>query len=100
MNQTEDEYGPVADLYDHVVPYSAREDVKFFVEAARTWGGPVLEIGCGTGRVLIPTARAGIDIVGLDISPRMSEICRGNLAVEPENVRSRVRLVQADMRNF
>ena len=60
----EDSYAPTAELYDHVVPYRERQDIEFFVEAARASGGPVLEIGCGTGRVLIPTARAAIHITG------------------------------------
>jgi SAM-dependent methyltransferase len=65
------EYACVADLYDHVVPYRERHDVAFFVEAAQASGGPVLEVGCGTGRLLLPTARAGIAVVGLDLSPHM-----------------------------
>jgi len=56
----------VAEFYDHVVPYRNRPDVAFFVDEAARSGGPVLELGCGTGRVLIPTARAGVDIAGLD----------------------------------
>jgi SAM-dependent methyltransferase len=95
-----DEYLSIAELYDYVVPYRDRPDVAFFVEAAKESGGPVLEVGCGTGRVLIPTARAGVEIVGLDLSPHMLEVCRGRLKVEPEEVRSRVRLVQGDMRAF
>lgn len=59
-----DEYSFVAEFYDHISPYLARQDVDFFVEMAQQSGGPVLEIGCGTGRVLIPTARAGNEIVG------------------------------------
>jgi hypothetical protein len=50
----------LAELYDYVVPYRNRPDVPFFVQAARESGGPVLEVGCGTGRVLLPTARAGV----------------------------------------
>jgi ubiquinone/menaquinone biosynthesis C-methylase UbiE len=61
----------VADLYDWVIPYRERSDVAFFVDAARNAGGPVLEIGCGTGRVLIPVARADTKVVGLDLSPHM-----------------------------
>ncbi len=95
-----EEYAFVADLYDHVVPYHERPDVAYFVEAAVESGGPVLEIGCGTGRVLIPTARAGIEIVGLDLSPHMLEVCRTQLQSEPAEVQSRVQLVQADMRDF
>jgi SAM-dependent methyltransferase len=95
-----DEYMSIAELYDHVVPYRERTDVGFFVEAAKESGGPVLEVGCGTGRVLIPTARAGIEITGLDLSPHMLEVCREKLMNEPEEVRSRVRLVEGDMRQF
>jgi len=102
MNSTggPDEYESTADFYDHVVPYHDRPDVQFFVDAARERGGPVLELGCGTGRVLIPTARAGFDIVGLDASPHMLSICRRRVDAEPESVRSKVELVEADMRAF
>jgi len=95
-----DEYLSIAELYDYVVPYRNRPDVAFFVEAAKESGGPVLEVGCGTGRVLIPTAQAGVEIVGLDLSPHMLEVCRGRLKAESEEVRSRVQLVQGDMRQF
>jgi SAM-dependent methyltransferase len=95
-----DEYTFIADLYDHVGPYRNRPDVTFFVEAAAKAGSPVLEVGCGTGRVLIPTVRAGVDIVGLDLSPRMLAVCRRRLRDEPEAVQARVRLVQMDMRSF
>jgi SAM-dependent methyltransferase len=94
------EYKSIADLYDYIVPYRDRQDVPFFVEAAQQSGGSVLELGCGTGRVLIPTAQAGIEVVGLDLSPHMLRVCRERLLHEPECVRSRVRLVQADMRRF
>ena len=95
-----EEYAVTADLYDYVVPYRTRADIDFFVEAARASGGPILEVGCGTGRVLIPTARGGTDIVGLDLSPHMLQVCRERLKNEPEAVRSKIRLVQADMRHF
>jgi len=95
-----DEYMAIAELYDYVVPYRERGDVDFFVEAARESGGSVLEVGCGTGRVLIPTARAGIEITGLDLSPHMLAVCRERLRAEPQEVQSRVRLVEGDMRQF
>jgi SAM-dependent methyltransferase len=98
--EIEDGYQSVADLYDHVVPYRNRPDVSFFVEEARAAGGSVLELGCGSGRVLIPTARAGVAIVGIDLSAAMLEICRRRLLDEPEEVRARVHLNQADMRDF
>jgi len=95
-----DEYAFVADLYDHVGPYRSRPDVAFFLNEAVNAGSPVVELGCGTGRVLIPIARAGVEIVGVDSSPHMLSVCRERIGREPEAVQSRVRLVHADMRRF
>lgn len=100
MANVYEEYAFVADLYDHVTLYRDRTDVGFFVEAATAAGSPVLEVGCGTGRVLIPTARAGVEIVGLDLSAHMLAECRRRLQEESEAVRGRARLVEADMRYF
>ncbi|MDX1615633.1 MAG: class I SAM-dependent methyltransferase [Candidatus Promineifilaceae bacterium] len=94
------EYAAIADLYDHVVPYRDRSDVEFFVEATKAANGPVLEVGCGTGRVLIPTARAGVDVVGLDMSAAMLAQCRARLQQESNETRARVQLIRADMRDF
>jgi SAM-dependent methyltransferase len=90
----------LAEFYDSVVPYRERQDVNFFVEMARRSEGPVLELGCGTGRVLIPTAKSGIEIVGLDGSPKMLAVCREKLLGESQEVRAKVALVQGDMRSF
>jgi SAM-dependent methyltransferase len=95
-----DEYALAAEYYDYVTPYQNRQDIDFFVEMAGQSAGPVLEIGCGTGRVLIPTARAGIEITGLDSSSSMLSVCREKLSVEPQNVQAKVQLFQADMRQF
>ena len=46
-------------------------DVPFYVEEARRSDGPVLELACGTGRLTIPIAQRGVEIVGLDLSPSM-----------------------------
>ncbi len=95
-----DQYAFVAEFYDYVSPYAGRQDIDFWVGTARECGGPVLEVGCGTGRVLIPTARAGIEVVGLDLSESMLSLCRQKLSREPQEVQARARLVQADMREF
>ena len=95
-----DEYGLFADLYDYVVPYRARHDIGFFVDAAQAAGGPVLELGSGTGRVLIPIARREVQVTGFDLSPGMLQACQSRLRDEPEAVRSRVTLRQGDMRDF
>ena len=90
----------VAEFYDPVYESLARRDVQFYVDCAKKAGGRVLELGCGTGRVLIPTARAGCHVTGLDISPFMLDKCRENLARQSEDVRARVKLVRADMTAF
>jgi SAM-dependent methyltransferase len=68
-------YDAIAALYD---PWSrsVTEDVDFYVAEARKAGGPVIELGVGTGRIAIPTAQAGVRVVGVDSSERMLEICR------------------------
>lgn len=75
-----------------------RHDIPFYVEAAKESGGPVLEMGCGTGRVLLETARAGIEVVGVELSAAMLRRAEERLAAEPAAVRDRVRLVQGDIR--
>jgi SAM-dependent methyltransferase len=85
-------------LYDALRGYQERADVAFYVEEAARARGPVLEVGCGTGRILLPTARAGATIVGVDASTAMLARCRERLAAEPEAVRARVSLHHADAR--
>jgi SAM-dependent methyltransferase len=68
-------YDEIARLYD---PWSVSviEDVAFYVAAARRSGGPVLELGVGTGRIAIPVAASGIAVIGVDSSPGMLEVAR------------------------
>ena len=68
-------YDGWADVYDSIYAY-VREDIPFYVQEASRSGGPVLELGCGTGRVTLPIAQSGIDIVGLDNSDSMLERAR------------------------
>ncbi len=87
-------------LYDSVPLYLARQDGDFYLEEAKAARSAVLEVGCGTGRILLPIARAGCSIVGLDNSRQMLERCRAKLAAEPAAVQGRVRLVQHEMRDL
>jgi len=95
-----DEYADLATTYDLTPPYVDRTDLQFYLDYARQSRGPVLELGCGTGRVCIPIAAEGIDVVGLDLSPAMLAICRQKLAAQPDSTRRRVRLLRADMADF
>ncbi len=70
------------------------EDIAFWTNLARRSGGPVLEIACGTGRVLIPLAQAGFSVVGVDISPAMLAIARKKIATA--RLGPRVELIQVD----
>ncbi len=95
------EYEPfVAEYYDYLPPAAARPDIEFYQGFARATSGKVLELGCGTGRILIPTAAAGCPIAGLDRSAPMLARCRAKLAAQPREVQQRVRLVEASMADF
>jgi SAM-dependent methyltransferase len=87
-------------LYDAVPLYAARADVPFYVAEAAQARGEVLELGSGTGRILLPIARAGATITGLDASRAMLERCRANVAREPAAVRDRVTLYEGDASHF
>jgi len=90
----------IGELYDNVPNYKARHDIDFYAEEARATSGEVLEFGCGTGRVLIPIARQGKKITGIDSSPRMLGQCRARLASEPAAVRKMATVEAGDMRNL
>ena len=75
------------------------EDVRFYVDLAVANGGPILEYGCGNGRVAIPIARCGVDITGVDLSAPMLADLQKRLRDEPEHVRALVRAVRGDMRS-
>jgi len=70
------------------------EDVTMYRELAMRQRGPVLELGCGTGRVALALAQAGLTVVGVDYSAGMLEVARRQAAGLP------LTLVQADMREL
>jgi ubiquinone/menaquinone biosynthesis C-methylase UbiE len=88
-----------AEFYDY---YSTglEGDVDFYVLEAQKAGSPVLEIGCGTGRITIPIAQEGIAITGLDLAPSMLAVARRKLSSLAPEIQERVELVWGDMRDF
>jgi SAM-dependent methyltransferase len=82
-------YDTIAELYD---PWSASvvEDVGFYLEEARRWGGPVVELGVGTGRIAVPIAADGIEVIGVDSSRGMLEVCARRAALAGVRVDLRV----------
>lgn len=95
-----DDYAFIADLYDFVPGYAHRGDVDFYLDYCRSADGKILELGCGTGRVLIPIAESGCQITGLDFSEHMLNKCRQKLQIKSEEVQNRVRLVQGSITDF
>ncbi len=75
-------------------------DVEFYLAMARETRGPVLELGCGNGRVLLPLARAGIQVTGMDLSRPMLGVLAERLARDDEAVRRRATLSYGDMCDF
>ncbi len=87
-------YDEIARLYD---PWSRSvvEDVSFYVDEAVRSGGPVLELGVGTGRIAIPIAAVGIQVVGVDLSEGMLAVARERADLAAVTVDLR----HGDMRN-
>jgi SAM-dependent methyltransferase len=73
-----------------------RRDVKFWQRLAAKTAGPVLELGCGTGRVTVPVARAGVHVVGIDRSASMLD--RARKRVRRAKLDGHVQLVRGDVR--
>jgi SAM-dependent methyltransferase len=83
------------DLYDLMAP---RDPIleRFYVETACERGGRVLDLACGSGRLTIALAQAGLQVMGGDLSPEMLQ--RARRSAEAQAIE--IDLVQLDMRNF
>lgn len=92
-----DEYAPFYDWEN--AQTLGRRDVPFWRRVASGAGGPVLELGCGTGRVSLPLARAGVNLVGVDRSAPMLDQARRRLTKSPTLQRANsLRFVRCDIR--
>jgi SAM-dependent methyltransferase len=83
----------LARLYD---VFSFDADLPLYLDLAERQGTRVLEVACGSGRALVPLARAGFEVVGIDLSPHMLALARSKL----DTTGFDARLVEADMRTF
>ena len=90
------EYQDYAEYYDFATPFW--DDIPFYLEYARQAGSPVLELPCGTGRILIPLAESGLEMTGLDVSENMLNLCRRKS--EEKGLTDRISLAHADVREF
>jgi SAM-dependent methyltransferase len=88
----------LARLYDAFV---FDGDLPLYLDLVRQQGQKVLEVACGSGRILVPLVQAGFDVLGIDVSPHMLAVAREKLdALVNEPNKRAARLVQADMRSF
>ncbi|MHB2032909.1 MAG: class I SAM-dependent methyltransferase, partial [Gemmatimonadaceae bacterium] len=87
------------EYYDTTSPGSPG-DVAFYVDQAKRGQGPVLEVGCGTGRVLIPMSEAGLTATGIDNSSAMLQHASARVNALPRAQADRIDLVLADMRSL
>ncbi len=74
------------------------DDIGLIVNMAEECGDPILELGCGTGRVILPLAEAGHRVVGVDLSPGLLAAARSKL--DRRRLRGTVELVEGDLRTF
>jgi SAM-dependent methyltransferase len=88
------------ELYDIVTPASFRGDAEWYRAKARACGGPVLELGAGTGRITLGIAQEGVAVHALDADRAMLDRLQQKLAGQPPDVRDRVTLTAGDMRAF
>lgn len=92
-----------AELYDYEYRHR-RADINFYRRLAQNRlefaGGPVLDLACGTGRLLVPLLRDGHQVVGIDLSPNMLAAASRRVRRLPERRRARCLLARADMRFF
>lgn len=91
-----DDYAPFYDWEN--ARTLGRRDVPFWRALALHAGGPVLELGCGTGRIAVPLGRAGVPVVGIDRSAAM--LARARTRVRRAGLRDRVLLVRGDIRHL
>ena len=97
MHAPDNPYDDWAEIYDSVYSY-VRSDIPFYANLAVACGGAVLELGVGTGRVALPIAAMGADIMGVDSSDAMLAIARRK--ARAAGVGDSLELARADMRDF
>ena len=100
MNETPNIFYNTAHLYDMDMCGVGTADAHFILECARGRTGPILELACGTGRITIPIAQAGREIVGLDLSQPMLDVLMHKRAQFDRALQERIQVVQADMADF
>ncbi|EFM09200.1 Methyltransferase type 12 [Paenibacillus curdlanolyticus YK9] len=93
-------YASTAQWYDADNRAVFQADIPFYIARAQQLGGQVLELACGTGRITIPLAEAGISVTELDYSPQMLEVLQEKLQPKPDLAKQHIRIAQGNMTSF
>jgi SAM-dependent methyltransferase len=87
-----------AEFYD--ILHADISDVKALIRIAQKGGPHVLELGSGTGRILLPMAKAGMNVTGIEISQDMIDIANQKLDQEQLAIKERCKIVKGDVLDF
>jgi SAM-dependent methyltransferase len=99
-DNAQDCYGGIAAYYDELYAFRSAQDLQFYLALADRPRMRILELGCGTGRICIPLARAGHAVTALDLSSAMLDRLAAKLEQEDESTRERVTVVNGGMEDF
>ena len=92
-------YEEWAEWYDIFYSTTSGDEVEFYLDLAQRCGGPVLEIGVGTGRIGLPAVKEGIEWVGIDLHQPMLDRAHAK-ALEMEPLQGSLQLIRGDMRSL
>ena len=95
MNQ----FDQLASMYDLDMT-DKTAGISMYLDYANVQGSPVLQLGCGVGRLLLPIASEGIDIYGVDSSEPMLEFVRSEMDMGPDDVKERITLIEHELPEF
>jgi SAM-dependent methyltransferase len=100
-----DRENPMPGFYQSIARYydaentDKNDDIPFYLQLAEEYGGPLLDVGCGTGRIMFPIAQAGYEIHGIDNERAMLERAEAQLQGMPQ-LQKRLRFYEGDIRTF
>lgn len=92
-------YDAVAKYFD-LIHQDLTEDIEFLAKLSAATDGPILELGCGTGRILGPLARKGHEVTGIDSNAAMLNLAHQKVIGMTKSIREKVTLIKADMAHF
>lgn len=98
MYRSEDE-DPVVRYYDETLAISGKSETNWYLKKVDTYGGPVLDLACGTGRIALLLLQQGFDVTCIDSSEGMLTILKKKLKKEP-HLQKKVHIQKSKMSDF